>query len=92
MDHLVVSDSIMTTVIEPVQLAGLKQAAYVMECLVIGQSKEDIVRRLEGDKQLVDMWISFLRHNHWIEETVKGWSITTKGAAWSRNAKSSQTV
>jgi len=78
----------MTTVIDPVQLAGLKQAAYVMECLVTGQSKEEIAIAFGGDKQLVAMWILFLKHNHWIAETKEGWSITAKGMLLSRRITS----
>lgn len=71
-------------------LRGLKQAIYVMECLIKGQTKEQIVRTLEGDEQLVTMWISFLRHNKWMEETSGIWSTTLKGAKWS-NRMSAQT-
>ncbi|HEU4605112.1 MAG TPA: hypothetical protein VFS46_02620 [Nitrososphaera sp.] len=72
----------MTTVIDPMRLAGLKQATYVMQCLIKGQSKEDITVALGNDEQLVNMWISFLRHNHWIDEGLNGWSITAKGRTW----------
>ncbi|MFY3742136.1 MAG: hypothetical protein HMLIMOIP_002600 [Candidatus Nitrosomirales archaeon] len=72
----------MTTVIDPVRLAGLKQAVYVMECLVKGNNEEEIAIALGNDKQLVSMWILFLKHNHWIEETMGGWSITVKGQKW----------
>jgi hypothetical protein len=69
----------MTTIIEPVRLAGLKQAVYVMDCLVKGHSEEQIAITLGDDKQLVSMWLLFLKHNHWIEETMNGWSLTAKG-------------
>jgi hypothetical protein len=76
----------MTTIINPVQLAGLKQAAYVMGCLARNDSEEQVVRMLEGDEQLFDMWKSFLRHNQWMEQTTEGWSVTAKGAVWSKRA------
>ena len=85
----------MATIIDssdPARLVGLKQAAYVMECLVKGQSEEEIVRTIGGDEQLVTMWISFLKHNHWITETMGGWSTTAKGVAWSRRDMSARTV
>lgn len=72
----------MTTVIDPIRLAGLKQAIYVMQRLTEGQSKEDISASLANDEQLVKMWILFLKHNHWIEEGLNGWSITAKGRTW----------
>ena len=70
------------TMLDPVRLVGLKQAAYVIECLTKGQSEQQIIIALGGDEQLLRMWISFLRHNHWMEAGVNGWSITTKGALW----------
>ena len=69
--------------LDPVRLAGLKQATYVMQCLTKGQSWQEIAMSLGGDEQLVTMWISFLKHNHWITETKEGWFTTAKGIAWS---------
>lgn len=74
----------MTSMVNPVQLAGLKQAAFVMGCLARGLSGEEIVRMLEGDEQLFDMWKSFLKHNEWMTETFEGYSITGKGAMWNK--------
>lgn len=75
----------MTSKNDSVQPAGLRQAAYVMERLVTGKSKDQIVRTLYVDEQLVTMRISFLKHNHGIAETKEGWwSATAKGIAWSR--------
>jgi hypothetical protein len=68
--------------VNAIELVGLKQAAYISRSLVKGQSREDIVKSLDADTQLVDMWILFLKHNHWIEETVNGWSLTAKGQEW----------
>jgi hypothetical protein len=74
----------MTTFINPVQLAGLKQVVYVMGCLAGNDSEEQIVRMLGGDEQLFDMWKSFLHHNQWMTESMQGWSVTSKGAMWSK--------
>jgi hypothetical protein len=78
----------MTSIINPVQLAGLKQAAFVMECLVRGRSEEEIVRMLGGDEQLFNMWKLFLKHNEWMVETFKGYSITAKGSLWNKRITS----
>ena len=78
----------MTSIKHPVQLAGLKQAVYVMECLVRNHSEEQIVRMLGGDEQLFDMWKSFLLHNQWMEETMQGWSVTAKGLIWNKQIAS----
>jgi hypothetical protein len=67
------------------KLAGLQQATFILKCLVTGQNKEDIVFEFGGDAQLVDMWISFLKHNKWIERNRDGeWSVTEKGLIWEK--------
>jgi hypothetical protein len=72
----------MTTIIEPVRLVGLKQAVYVMDSLAKGHNEEQIAITLGDDKQLVRMWMLFLKHNRWMEETMSGWSLTAKGRSW----------
>ena len=68
-------------VAEPFKMHGLMQAVYVSECLCLGVSQEEIAVRFNGDRQLVDMWVSFVRHNHWVYYDVKAhhWSMTPKG-------------
>ena len=78
----------MNTLIDPVRLLGLKQAAYVMECLVKGQSEDEIVKMLGGDEQLFDMWKSFLKYNQWMTTEMEGWSMTGKGTEWSKRLTS----
>jgi len=65
----------------PKALRGLHQAAYVMSCLCTGEPLANVVQRFQGDNQLVTMWVSFLRHNHWIEFDVvnSSYKITHKG-------------
>jgi hypothetical protein len=75
----------MATLTEPVRLSGLKQAAFVMKCLTRGQRMGEITMAFGGDEQLVDMWILFLKHNHWMECSNGRWSLTPKGAMWSKN-------
>ena len=53
-----------------------------MGCLVRHNDEKEIVRELGGDKQLLDMWKSFLKHNGWIIECAEGWSNTPKGTMW----------
>jgi hypothetical protein len=78
----------MTVIIDPVKLAGLQQAAYVMDCLVKQHNEEEIVKMLGGDEQLFDMWKSFLKYNRWIESEMEGWSMTEKGREWNRRLAS----
>ena len=74
----------MTSIIKPAQLSGLRQAAYVMECLVRNDDCKEIVRMLDGDDQLYQMWKLFLVHNNWITRTKQGWAVTPKGAMWNK--------
>ena len=74
----------MTTMINPNELVGLKQACFVMDSLVNHHSEEEIVQKLGGDAQLARMWILFLQHNHWMTETNGMWTITGKGSLWRR--------
>jgi hypothetical protein len=87
----VISDSILTTANDPVRLIGLRQATYLMDCLAKGQGKQEIIENWGGDEQLVDMWILFLEHNHWIEQGLNGWSITPKGKMWHAKRDNSAT-
>lgn len=63
-------------------LAGLRQGAYISQRLANGQTREDLVFSLDVDEQLVDMWISFLRNDQWIERREGKWLLTTKGKLW----------
>lgn len=87
MTYLVMSprSSRMATLNEPVRLSGLKQAVNIMDCITAGQTKDQIAIALGGDVQLVEMWLSFLQHNHWMIEGAGGWSVTAKGAMWSKS-------
>jgi len=53
-----------------------------MRCLESGQCKSEVIVEFEGDKQLVDMWMSFLLHNKWMEKTIDEWVVTEKGREW----------
>jgi hypothetical protein len=72
----------MTTMINPDQLVGLKQACFVMDSLVNRHSEERIAQMLGDDEQLTRMWILFLHHNNWVTETGGVWTITGKGLMW----------
>lgn len=76
---------VVATILNPDRLTGLNQAVYVMECLVNGQNEEHIASTLNDDRQLVNMWMSFLRHNKWITFEGSQWSMTAKGAEWLRS-------
>lgn len=65
------------------RLSGLKAANYILNCVIRGESKDEIVKQFEGDEQLVDIWMSFIKHNHWIEQNeFQEWFVTEKGKSW----------
>jgi hypothetical protein len=68
-------------VVEPSNLRGLNQAMFIADCLCKGVNENQIVSLFHDDKQLVDMWISFLKHNHWVEYNLlkHNWALTAKG-------------
>jgi hypothetical protein len=47
-----------------------------------GKTEQEIIVALEGDEQLVKMWIGFLVHNRWIEKPNGKWFATAKGKVW----------
>jgi hypothetical protein len=51
-----------------------------------GQTVQEIIGDFEGDKQLVEMWISFLFHNHWMEKDDSKWQVSTKGREWAERS------
>jgi hypothetical protein len=50
--------------------------------LAKGDSQEEIASRFPEDGELVGLWISFLRNNHWVEKPDGRWNITEKGQKW----------
>ena len=82
--HFLLSDGKST---DPSKLRGLMQAAYVAECLCTKESVDEIVASFGGDVQLVDMWLSFLKHNHWLyyEEERRCWLMTPRGEQYSQD-------
>ena len=78
-------------IIDPFHLHGLEQAIYILEQLCNGKEKSLVIREMHGDKQLVDMWINFLRHNYWIafDELTSQWDLTDKGERWIKQIKKS---
>jgi hypothetical protein len=72
----------MSARIDPTKLSGLKQAVYVMQCLVRNDTESNIVKNLGDDQQLYNMWKIFLQHNGWMARTERGWKMSTKGERW----------
>jgi hypothetical protein len=74
----------MALAVKSAGLGGLKKAMYVMQCLDRGQTRKQIVEALNGDEELVDVWIFFLMQYDWIEQQNESdeWSVTPKGREW----------
>ena len=62
----------------------LHQAIFILGCLCEGELEDDIMAKFQGDKQLMDMWVIFLKHNHWLfyEAAEERWALTEKGKEW----------
>jgi hypothetical protein len=62
-------------------LRGLRAAAFIAGSLAESKEKEWIVSKFNGDKQLVNMWITFIHHNGWVNRDTarEKWSLTDKG-------------
>ena len=76
--------SSLTDNVEPSKLRGMRQAAYVLDCLLDGKTEPEIATTFEGDKQLARMWVSFVLHNHWVEDQMSDdrrthWVATDRG-------------
>ena len=70
---------------DPYKLRGLDQAIYLLVELCGGCEKSDLIGAMHGDKQLVDLWMNFLQHNHWIARGMSSanpWVLTDKGKQW----------
>lgn len=68
----------------PLGLKGLRQAIYIFRELELGRTTDGLVKDFDGDQQLVDIWLSFLLHNRWIEQKGGQFVATEKGRGWAK--------
>jgi hypothetical protein len=66
---------------EPCLLGGLDAAAYILESMTRGETIPEITSRFNGDVELVKMWVSFLKHNHWMQVDKFGNVVATEKAS-----------
>jgi hypothetical protein len=78
-NHAGVTDNI-----DPKALLGLEQALFILECMCDGDSDDEIYHKFHGDEQLVNMWLIFLKHNHWMSyDTARHrWALADRGREW----------
>ena len=50
------------------RLSGLKQAVAIADLVSKGETVQSIVGKLNGDEQMVAIWIDFLLDIHWLEK------------------------
>ena len=74
----------MALAVKSADLGGLKKAMFVLQCLDRGQTRKQIVELLNGDEELLDVWISFLMQYDWIRQEIESdeWSVTPRGREW----------
>jgi DNA-binding IclR family transcriptional regulator len=75
---------ILTDSVRPRALRGLDQALFILEHLCEGELEDKIVQEFEGDKQLVQLWLNFLKHNHWVKYDIAEcqWTMTERSKEW----------
>jgi hypothetical protein len=60
-------------------LSRIKQAFYILKCISVGRSWNDIVKEFDDDEQLVSIWIKYLRERNYLNAflvvTDKGYSF-----------------
>ena len=45
-------------------LSRIKQAIYILRCISVGRTWNDIVKEFDDDEQLVSMWINYLKERN----------------------------
>jgi hypothetical protein len=65
--------------------SALTQVIFILKCLSSnGQTKNQIIYdKFNGDRQLVSIWIDFLKEMRWLKENTAGQlEITEEGKTW----------
>ena len=65
----------------PERLSGLKQAMYVLSRLYDGAPEKSIVESCDKDRQVIEIWIEFLKERNWIirDSSNTKWELTEDG-------------
>ena len=69
-----------------IKLSPLQQSLYVLDALEKGMTKDQIVQSFDGDKELVSVWMDFIKSMNWLEKnnvktvlTVDSFTVTDAG-------------
>jgi hypothetical protein len=52
--------------------SALGTALHILRCIDEGQSTKDIIQSLDGNEQLVSVWIQYLKAISWLKEDIQG--------------------
>jgi hypothetical protein len=47
-------------------LSRIKQAFYILKCISVGRTWNDIVKEFDDDEQLVSIWINYLKERNYL--------------------------
>jgi hypothetical protein len=64
-------------------LSTIKQAIYILRCISVGRTWNDIVKEFDDDEQLVSIWINCLKERNYLN----AYSAVTGGCAKKPNLK-----
>jgi hypothetical protein len=57
----------------------IKRAIYILRCITVGRTWNDIVKEFDDDEQLVSIWINYLKERNYLNAysavTVEGYSF-----------------
>jgi hypothetical protein len=63
-------------------LSRIKQAIYILRCISVGRTWNDIVKEFDDDEQLVSIWINYLKERNYLDAYS---AVTDEGHSFLRN-------
>ena len=67
-------------------LSRIKQAFYILKCISVGRTWNDIVKEFDDDEQLVSIWINYLKERNYLSAFS---AVTDEGYLFLRNFRDS---
>src|SRR5215203_4142570 len=63
--------------------SALGTALHILRCINEGQSRKEIIQSLDGNDQLVSVWIQYLKAISWLKEDAQGNLLASEdGNSW----------
>jgi hypothetical protein len=63
-------------------LSRIKQAFYILKCVSVGRTCNDIVKEFDDDEQLVSIWINYLKERNYLNAFLV---VTDEGYSFLKN-------